>query len=101
MFEIELYAMKTKQPINLTSNFLDALLQLTLGSSHIFWSGSDLEVINIEVIFNSRSDTLCDAVYFYIELCHWQNTPLRDSSFLLGEIRKCPILNKLKKKQNV
>ena len=70
------------------SNFLDALLQFTLSSLHIFWSGSDAEVINIEVIFNSSSDTLCDAVYFYIEQSHWQNTSLGTSLFLLVEIRK-------------
>ena len=31
---------------------------------------------------------LYDAVNFYIEQCHWQNTPLMDSLFLLVEIRK-------------
>ena len=51
-------------------------------------SGSDAEVVNIKVIMNSRSKTLCDVVYFYIEQCHWQNTPLRDYLFLLVEIRK-------------
>ena len=65
------------------SNFLDALLQLVLSSLYIFWSGSDAEVI-----LNSRSETLCDAVYFYIEQFHWWNTPLGDSLFLLVEIRK-------------
>ena len=69
-------------------NLPDALLQLTLSSLHIFWLGSDTEVINIEVILNSRSQTLCDAAYFYIEPSQWQNTPLRDSHFLLVEIRK-------------
>ena len=51
-------------------NLPNALLQLMLGSSHIFGSRSDAEVINIEVILNSRSQTLCDAVYFYIEQSH-------------------------------
>ena len=51
------------------SNFQDALLQLTFSSLHIFQSRGDAEVINIEVILNSRSETLCDAVYFYIEQC--------------------------------
>ena len=32
------------------SNFPDALLQLMIGILHIFWSGSDAEVVNIEVI---------------------------------------------------
>ena len=49
------------------SNFPDELLQLTFCSLYIFRSGSDAEVINIEVILNSRSETLCDAVCFYIE----------------------------------
>ena len=39
------------------SNFPDALLQLTLGSSQIFWSRSDAEVVNIEVILNTKSET--------------------------------------------
>ena len=52
------------------SNFPDVLLHLTLGSSHIFGFGSDTEVVHIEVIRYSRSETLCDAVYFYIEQCH-------------------------------
>ena len=52
------------------SNFLDALLQLMLSSLHIFGSGSDAEVVNIEVILNSRSELHCDVVYFYIEQCH-------------------------------
>ena len=69
-------------------NFPDKLLQLALGSSIIFWSGSDAEVVNIEVILNSRSETLFYAVYFYIEPCHWQNTPSGNSFFLLVEIRK-------------
>ena len=51
-------------------HFLDTLLQLTLGSLRIFWSMSDAEVVNIEVILNFRCETLCDAVYFNIELCH-------------------------------
>ena len=51
------------------SNFLDALLQLMLSSSHICGSGSDAEIVNIEVILNSRSEPHCDAVYFYIEQC--------------------------------
>ena len=53
------------------------------------WVSLVAEVINIEIILNSRSKTLYDAIYFHIELCHWQNTtPLRDSLFLLVEIRK-------------
>ena len=35
------------------NNFPDALLQLILSSSNIFQFGSDAEVVNIEVIFNS------------------------------------------------
>ena len=69
-----------------TSNFSDALLQLVLSSSHIFSPGSDAEVVNIEVILNSRSETLCDAVYFYIEQCHRQNTLLGDSSSCLWRL---------------
>ena len=48
------------------------------------------KIVNIEVVLNSRCETLCDAAYFYfyIEQCHWQKTPLGDSLFLLVEIRK-------------
>ena len=67
---------------------IDALLQLTLCYSHIFRSGSDTEVVNVKITINSRSKTPYDIVHFYIKQCHWQNTPLRDSLFLLVEIRK-------------
>ena len=64
------------------SNLPDALLQLTLSSSHIFSSGSDVEVVNIEVILNSKSETLSNAVYSYTEQRHRQITPVKDSSCL-------------------
>ena len=66
--------------------FIDALLQMTLCSSHIFWSGSDTEVVNVKITINSRSKTPCNTVNFYVKQCHWQNTPLRESLFV--EIRK-------------
>ena len=44
------------------SNFPNGLLQLTLGSLHIFWSWSDGEVVNIKVILNS----CCNAVYLIL-----------------------------------
>ena len=69
-------------------NFIYASLQLMLHSSHIFWSGSDTEVINVKIIINSRSKTPCNTVNFYIKQCHWQNTHLRDSIFHFVEIRK-------------
>ena len=69
--------------------FIDALLQLTLCSSHIFWSRSDTEVVNIKITIDSRSKTPCNTVNFYIKQCHWQNTPLRDSLFLFVDISKC------------
>ena len=56
--------------------------------SHIFWSGSDTEVVNVEITMNSRSKTHCNTVNFYIKQCHKQNTLFRDSLFLLIEIRK-------------
>ena len=52
------------------------------------WAKYDGEVVNIEVIQNSRGETLRDALYFHIEQWHWQNTLLVDSLFLLVEIRK-------------
>ena len=68
--------------------FIDALLQLTFCSSHIFWSGSETEGVNVKITINSRSKTPCNTVNSYIKQCHWQNIPLRDSFFLLIEIRK-------------
>ena len=69
--------------------FIDALLQLMLCSSNIFWSGSDTEVVNVKITINSRSKTPCNNVNFYIiKQCHWQNTPLRDSLFLFVDITK-------------
>ena len=56
--------------------------------SHIFWSGSDTEVVNVKIIINSRSKTPCSTVNFYIKQCRWQNTPLSDSLFLSIEISK-------------
>ena len=54
----------------LMSNFSDTLLQLTLCSLHIFWSGSDAEVINIKVILNSRSETR--SLHFFLVFWHPQ-----------------------------
>ena len=68
--------------------FIDALLELTLCSSHIFWSGSDTEVVNVKMTINSRSKTPFNTVNFYIKQCHRQNTPLKDSLFLFVEISK-------------
>ena len=68
--------------------FIDALLQLTLCSSHIFWSGSNTEVVNVKITIDSRCKTPCNTVNFYIKRCHRQNTPLRASLFQLIEIRK-------------
>ena len=68
--------------------FIDALLQLTLCSSHILWSGSDTEVVNIKITINFRSKKPCNTVNFYIKQCHWQNTSLRVSLFLFVEIKK-------------
>ena len=67
---------------------IDALLQLTLCSSHIFWSGTDTEVVNIKIVINSRSKIPCNTASFYIKQFHGQNIPLRDSLFVLVEIRK-------------
>ena len=53
-------------------------LQSTHESLHIFWSGSDAEVVNKEVFLNFMSEKLCDAVFFF----------MLNSIFLLVDIRK-------------
>ena len=47
--------------------------------SRVFRSKVDTEVIDIELVINSRIEALCNIVNFQIEYGHWQNTPLRDS----------------------
>ena len=57
---------------------------------HVFWSGSYAEFVNIEVILNSRRETLCDAVYFYIYNVTDKIPPWRTPSSCLWrlEVRK-------------
>ena len=47
-----------------SSDFPDALLQLTLCCAHLFWSGSDAEVVNIEEVINARIEALCEVINF-------------------------------------
>ena len=46
--------------------FVDALLQLTFCHMYIFGCRSDAEVINEQILINSRIQAISDAIDFYV-----------------------------------